>query len=81
MVSLLLLEVQIVVELYGEALYSFEYLIKDEGLMCLATPHTMDIHNILEGTKFEIIEQYHIRMHKSLTRVISVLKKKILESN
>jgi tRNA (guanine10-N2)-dimethyltransferase len=49
--------------------------------MCLATPHTMDIQNILEGTKFEIIEQYHIRMHKSLTRVISVLKKNNLETN
>jgi tRNA (guanine10-N2)-dimethyltransferase len=68
-------------ELYEEALYSFEHLIKDEGLMCLATPHTMDIQNILEGTKFEIIEQYHIRMHKSLTRVISVLKKNNLETN
>jgi tRNA (guanine10-N2)-dimethyltransferase len=68
-------------ELYEEALYSFEHLIKDEGLMCLATPHTMDIQNILEGTKFEIIEQYHIRMHKSLTRVISVLKKIKLKKN
>jgi tRNA (guanine10-N2)-dimethyltransferase len=62
-------------KIYEEALLSLENLIKDEGLMCLATPHYMDIHNILKGTKFEIIEQHHIRMHKSLTRVITVLKK------
>ncbi len=62
-------------KLYEEALLSLENLIKDGGLMCLATPHYMDIHNILKGTKIEIIEQHHIRMHKSLTRVITVLKK------
>ncbi len=62
-------------ELYEEALSSLQYLLKEEGLMCLATPHYMDINNIIEDTKFEIIEQHHIRMHKSLTRVISVLKK------
>ena len=68
-------------KLYEGALLSLEHLIKDEGLMCLATPHYMDINNILKGTKFEIIEQHHIRMHKSLTRVISVLKKKIIVIN
>jgi len=61
--------------LYGGALLSLEHLIKDDGLVCLATPHYMDIYQLVKGTKFEIIEQYHIRMHKSLTRVISVLRK------
>ena len=62
-------------ELCGEALLSLEHLIKDSGRICLATPHYMDIQGLVEGTKFEIIEQHHIRMHKSLTRVISVMKK------
>ena len=61
--------------LYGQSMKSFERLIKDEGLMCLATPHYLDLDKIFKGTKFKIIEQHHIRMHKSLTRVISVLEK------
>jgi tRNA (guanine10-N2)-dimethyltransferase len=56
-----------------EALVSLENLIKDDGRICMATPHYMDINEFVEGTKFKIIEQHHIRMHKSLTRVISVL--------
>ena len=58
-----------------DALLSLEGLIKDGGRICIATPHYMEIKDFLEGTKFEILEQHHIRMHKSLTRVISVLIK------
>ena len=61
--------------LYRQSMRSLEGLIKDDGLMCLATPHYLDLDEILRGTKFKIIEQHHIRMHKSLTRVISVLGK------
>ncbi len=43
----------------------------------MATPHYMDIEGLIQGTNFEIIEQHHIRMHKSLTRVISLLKKSL----
>jgi tRNA (guanine10-N2)-dimethyltransferase len=52
-----------------------EEILMSEGLLCMATPHYMDLHGMIEGTNFEIIEQHHIRMHKSLTRVISLLKK------
>jgi len=38
----------------------------------------MDIKGLIKDTNFEIIEQHHIRMHKSLTRVISLLTKKNL---
>ncbi len=61
--------------LYEQALIAMESLIKDNGRICMATPHYMDIQNLVARTNFEIIEQYHIRMHKSLTRVVSVLKK------
>lgn len=61
--------------LYRQSMISFERLIKEDGLMCLATPHYLNLDEIFKGTKFKIIEQHHIRMHKSLTRVISVLKK------
>ncbi len=58
-----------------QAIVSLENLIKDDGRICMATPHYMDINEFVEGTTFKIIEQHHIRMHKSLTRVISVLMK------
>jgi tRNA (guanine10-N2)-dimethyltransferase len=63
--------------LYAKSLITMEELLKDEGRLCMATPHYMDIHGLVKGTNFEIIEQHHIRMHKSLTRVISILKKSI----
>ena len=61
-------------ELYQQAMDSMQDLIKNGGLVCIATPHYLDIHEMLWGTNFQIIEQHHIRMHKSLTRVISLLK-------
>ncbi|MGZ7136333.1 MAG: methyltransferase domain-containing protein, partial [Methanobacterium sp.] len=62
--------------IYMESLLSMHGILKEEGYICMATPHYLDIHEIVDDTKFKIIEQYDIRMHKSLTRVISVLKKK-----
>lgn len=61
--------------LYSQAMVKMEELLMDDGRFCLATPHYMNIMVLVKGTKFEIIEQHHIRMHKSLTRVISLLKK------
>ncbi len=65
--------------LYAEALVTMEEILTDTGKLCMATPHYMDIEEIIQGTNFEIIEQHHIRMHKSLTRVISILKKSLRE--
>jgi len=61
-------------DLYQQSMVSIAQIIKEDGRVCIATPHYLDIQEVLEGTNFEIIEQHHIRMHKSLTRVISVLK-------
>jgi tRNA (guanine10-N2)-dimethyltransferase len=61
-------------ELYQQSMDSMQDLIKKGGLLCIATPHYLDIYDMLQGTNFQIIEQHHIRMHKSLTRVISLLK-------
>lgn len=62
-------------ELYNQSMKSLEKLLKDDGLICLATPHYLDLNEVLEGTSFQIVKQHHIRMHKSLTRVISILEK------
>lgn len=61
-------------DLYQQSMVSLAQIIKNDGRVCMATPHYLDIREVLEGTNFEVIEQHHIRMHKSLTRVISVLK-------
>lgn len=61
-------------KIYEESLLSMQEILKEDGYICMATPHYLDIHELASHTKFKIIEQYHIRMHKSLTRVISVLK-------
>jgi tRNA (guanine10-N2)-dimethyltransferase len=61
-------------DLYKQSMVSIANIIKEDGRVCMATPHYLDIPEVLEGTNFEVIEQHHIRMHKSLTRVISVLK-------
>lgn len=63
-------------KIYEESLVSMQGLLKEDGYICMATPHYLDIHELVSHTKFKIIEQYKIRMHKSLTRVISVLTKK-----
>ena len=63
--------------LYAQSLITIEKLLTDEGRLCMATPHYMDIKGLIEQTNFEIIEQHHIRMHKSLTRVITLFKKSI----
>lgn len=62
-------------EIYKESLLSMHDVLKDDGFICMATPHYLDIHELVSHTKFKITEQHEIRMHKSLTRVISVLKK------
>ncbi|MBI5680443.1 MAG: TIGR01177 family methyltransferase [Methanobacterium sp.] len=61
--------------IYKATLSSMENIIKDDGYICMATPHYLDINALASHTKFKIIEQYEIRMHKSLTRVVSVLNK------
>ena len=61
-------------KIYEDSLLSMQEILKEDGYICMATPHYLDIHEIVSHTKFKIIEQYEIRMHKSLTRVISVLK-------
>ncbi len=63
--------------LYSGALIRMEKLLVEKGKLCMATPHYMDIKGLIKGTNFEIIEQHHIRMHKSLTRVISLLIKTV----
>lgn len=63
-------------QLYHEALNAISSYLKDDGYICMASPHYIDLNEVLEGTPLEIKEQHSIRMHKSLTRIITVLTKK-----
>ena len=50
---------------------------KDEAVLCMASPHYVDLKPMVDEIGFEIVEQYGIKMHKSLTRIISVIRKKL----
>ena len=63
-------------KLYTEALIAIEKHLKDDGYICMASPHYIDMNEVVENTPLKILEQHAIRMHKSLTRIITVLAKK-----
>ena len=49
----------------------------DDAYLCMASPHYVDLQPMADEVGFEIIEQYGIKMHRSLTRIISVIRKKL----
>ncbi|WP_405293560.1 TIGR01177 family methyltransferase [Methanobrevibacter sp.] len=50
---------------------------KDDAYLCMASPHYVDLKPMVKEVGFEIVEQYGIKMHRSLTRIISVIRKKL----
>lgn len=50
---------------------------RDDAYLCMASPHYVDLKPMADEVGFEIMEQYGIKMHRSLTRIISVIRKKI----
>ena len=50
---------------------------KDDAYLCMASPHFIDLKPLVDEVGFEIVEQYGIKMHRSLTRIISVIRKKL----
>ncbi|MGQ9759306.1 MAG: THUMP domain-containing protein [Candidatus Methanomethylicaceae archaeon] len=49
--------------------------LKDGGWMCIAAPHETRIQKIATETGFRVHESHNMRVHKSLTRCIVVVKK------
>ena len=49
---------------------------RDDAYLCMASPHYVDLQPMADEVGFEIVEQYGIKMHRSLTRIISVICKK-----
>ena len=50
---------------------------KDDAYLCMASPHYIDLKPMVDEVGFKIVEQYGIKMHKSLTRIISVIRKNL----
>ena len=50
---------------------------RDDAYLCMASPHFIDLKPMVDEVGFEIVEQYEIKMHRSLTRIITVIRKKI----
>jgi tRNA (guanine10-N2)-dimethyltransferase len=48
---------------------------RDDAYLCMASPHYVDLKPMADEVGFEIVEQYGIKMHRSLTRIISVIRK------
>ena len=49
----------------------------DDAYLCMASPHYVDLKPIADKVGFDIVEQYGIKMHRSLTRIITVICKKL----
>ena len=47
----------------------------DDAYLCMASPHYVDLNPMMSEVGFELVEQYSIKMHRSLTRIISVIQK------
>ena len=63
-------------EIFNEFFKAIYDNMKDDAYLCMASPHYVDLNPMMENVGFELLEQYKIKMHKSLTRVISVICKK-----
>jgi len=66
-------------EVFFQFLESIEYNMKKNSYLCIAHPHYLDFDSILDDLSFELLERHSIKMHKSLTRNISVIRKIIIK--
>ena len=64
-------------EIFNEFFHAIYDNMKDDAYLCMASPHYVDLKPMVDEVGFEIVEQYNIKMHKSLTRIISVIRKKL----
>lgn len=64
-------------DIFKEFFHSIYNNMKDDAYLCMASPHYVDLQPMADEVGFEIVEQYGIKMHRSLTRIISVIRKKL----
>ncbi|KZX12743.1 ribosomal RNA large subunit methyltransferase K/L [Methanobrevibacter curvatus] len=61
--------------IFKEFLDSISKNMKKNALLCMASPHYLNLDEILKDLDFKLIDRHEIKMHKSLTRIISVIVK------
>ncbi|MDR0900756.1 MAG: Eco57I restriction-modification methylase domain-containing protein, partial [Methanobrevibacter sp.] len=61
--------------IFHQFLESISKNMKENAYLCIASPHYLDLDSILRDLDFELIERHEIKMHRSLTRIISVICK------
>ena len=64
-------------DIFKEFFHAIYDNMKDDAYLCMASPHYVDLKPMVDEVGFEIVEQYGIKMHRSLTRIISVIRKKL----
>ncbi|MBE6508272.1 MAG: TIGR01177 family methyltransferase [Methanobrevibacter sp.] len=64
-------------DIFKEFFYAIYDNMRDDAYLCMASPHYVDLEPMVEEVGFEIVEQYGIKMHRSLTRIITVIRKKL----
>ena len=64
-------------EIFKEFFHAIYDNMKDDAYLCMASPHYVDLKPMVNEVGFVIVEQYGIKMHRSLTRIISVIRKKL----
>ena len=64
-------------EIFKEFFHAIYDNMKDDAYLCMASPHYVDLKPMVDEVGFKIVEQYGIKMHRSLTRIISVIRKKL----
>ncbi|MEE9594623.1 MAG: methyltransferase domain-containing protein [Candidatus Hydrothermarchaeales archaeon] len=62
-------------ELCSQSLKSFYETLKEGGHACVVSPAELDVPQIAEEFSFSFVEEHFERIHRSLTRRITVLKK------
>lgn len=63
-------------DIFKEFFKSIYNNMRDDAYLCMASPHYVDLKPMADEIGFDIVEQYGIKMHRSLTRIISVICKK-----
>ncbi len=66
---------QNIIELYKDALETLHVILKPKRYACIVSPETMDLEKLATDQGFKMKEKYLVRIHKSLTRKIIVLRK------
>ncbi|MDR2966443.1 MAG: TIGR01177 family methyltransferase [Methanobacteriaceae archaeon] len=61
--------------IFQQFLESISKYMIENAYLCIAHPHYLDIDPMLNDYNFKLLERHQIKMHKSLTRIISVIQK------